>query len=167
MSRLGYLTERVVYESYAKPYVEKVATELGIAVVGPFLEKPVTEAEIRRVLSAMSKGHVDAVYVHDIAEVWVHTPMVIRLAQEFRLPAIYVYRYFAQIGGLMSYDYGLSDLGRIAADQIDRIFTGMKPGDIPIYQQQKFTLSINLKTANAVGLTIPTSLLASADEVIE
>ena len=158
---------RAVYESYGKPYVEKVAKELGITVVGPFLEKPVTELEVRRVLAAMSEERVDAVYVNDLVEVWVNTPLVVRLAREFRLPAIYVYRYWTQIGGLMSYDYGLSDLGRIAADQIDQILKGMKPGDIPIYQQQKFTLSINLKTANALGLTIPTSLFASADEVIE
>jgi putative tryptophan/tyrosine transport system substrate-binding protein len=167
MSRVGILTVRLVYESLGKPYVEKLAKELGITVVGPFLEKPVTEAEIRRVLAAMSEDRVDALYVSDLAEVWVHTPLAIRLVQEYRLPAIYVYRFCAQIGGLMAYDQGLSDMGRVLADQIDEVLKGAKPGDIPVWQAQKFTLSINLKTAKTLGLTIPTSLLAGADEVIE
>jgi putative tryptophan/tyrosine transport system substrate-binding protein len=99
--------------------------------------------------------------------VFVHAPLIVELAQKYRLPAVYAYRYHAQIGGLMAYDYGISDLGRIMADQIDQILQGRKPGDIPIYQAAKFTLTINMKTAKALGLIVPSSLLAQADEVIE
>ncbi len=115
----------------------------------------------------MSEAHADALYVPAEPEVFVKTPLAIELAQESRLPAVYLYRYWAQIGGLMAYDYGLGDTGRIFAGQIDQILKGTKPGDIPVYLAQHFTLSINLKTANALGLTVPPSLLAQADEVIE
>jgi putative tryptophan/tyrosine transport system substrate-binding protein len=167
MSKVGLLAARANWEGLDKPVFEKFAKELGIAVVGPFVERPATEAEIRRVFAAMSGEHVDALYVTGDVEVWIHMPLVIRLAQQFRLPAIYVYRYWARIGGLMAYDYGLSDFGRIAADQIDQILKGRKPGDIPIWEAQKFTLTINLKSANALGLTVPPSLLTGADGVIE
>jgi putative tryptophan/tyrosine transport system substrate-binding protein len=162
MSRVGFLVV-----GWSRGELEKYLTDLGIALVGPFVKRPATEAEIRRVIAAMSKERADALYVAGEPEVWVNMPLVIQIAQEFRLPAVYIYRYWAQIGGLMAYDWGISDMGRIIADQIDQILRGTKAGDIPIYMAQKFTLSINLKTANALGLTVPPSLLASADEVIE
>jgi putative tryptophan/tyrosine transport system substrate-binding protein len=167
MSTVGVLTVRVAWERFYRTGFEKLAPELGIAVVGAVLEQPVTEEEFRRVFTAMLKEHADALYVTETAEVFIHAPLVIELAQKYRLPAVYNYRYHAQIGGLMAYDYGLSDLGRIVADQIDQILKGTKPGDIPIYQAAKFTLTINMKTAMALGLTVPSSLLAHADEVIE
>jgi putative tryptophan/tyrosine transport system substrate-binding protein len=167
MSTVGVLTVRVGWERFYRTGFEKLAQGLGIAVVGPFLEKPVTEEEFRRVFAAMLKGRADAVYVTENSEVFIHAPLVIELAQKYRLPAVYNYRYHAQIGGLMAYDYGLSDLGRIVANQIDQILKGTKPGDIPIYQAEKYTLTINLKTAKTLGLTVPPSLLARADEVIE
>jgi putative tryptophan/tyrosine transport system substrate-binding protein len=126
---------------------------------------PVTEGEIRQTLAAMSKEGVGGVYVG--ADVWMSTPLVVQLAQEFRLPAVYIYSYFAQIGGLMAYDYGLTDIGGIVADQIGQILKGAKPSDIPVYQALKFTLTINLKTARALGLIVPQTLLVRADEVIE
>jgi putative tryptophan/tyrosine transport system substrate-binding protein len=167
MSTVGVLTVRVAWEGFYRTGFEKLAQELGIAVVGPFLEKPVTEEEFRRVFAAMLNERADAVYVTENSEVFIHAPLVIEQAQKYRLPAVYNYRYHAQIGGLMAYDYGLSDLGRIVADQIDQILKGTKPGDIAIYQAQSFTLTINLQTAKALGLTVPPSLLARADEVIE
>jgi putative tryptophan/tyrosine transport system substrate-binding protein len=167
MSRVGFLATRYSWDGFFRAPVETAAKQLGISVIGPFLELPVTEAELRQTIAAMSKGGANALFATDVVEVFVNAPLVIQLAQEYRLPAIYGYRYFAKIGGLVAYDYGLSDLGRIAADQIGKILDGMKPGDIPIYQAEKFTLSINLNTARALGITIPPSLLARADEVIE
>jgi putative tryptophan/tyrosine transport system substrate-binding protein len=166
MSRLGIVTLKLYWER-AKTPVEKFANDLGIAVVGPFLERPVTDTEIRRVLAAMSEERVQALDVIHVSEVFSHTPLIVQLAKEYRLPSVYFYRYFAQIGGLMAYDYGLSDLGGIIADQIDQILKGTKPGDIPIYQAQNYKLSINLNTAKALGITVPQSLLARADEVFE
>ena len=167
MSTVGVLATRVAWENFYRTGFEKLARELGIAVVGSVLETPVTEAEFPLVFAALLKERADALYVTETTEVFIHAPLVIELAERYRLPAIYNYRYHAQIGGLMAYDYGLSDLGRIVADQIDQILKGTKPGDIPIYQAEKFTLTINLQTANALSLTVPSSLLVRADEVIE
>ena len=96
-----------------------------------------------------------------------HYQLIVKLAQRYRLPAMYPFRVFADAGGLMTYMADIADLGRQLADDVRQIFDGAKPGDIPIYRATKFQLIINLKTANALGLTLPRSLLLLADEVIE
>jgi putative ABC transport system substrate-binding protein len=83
------------------------------------------------------------------------------------LPAVYPWREAVEVGGLLSYGPDFRDLARCAAAYVDRIFNGAKPGDIPIEQPTKFELVISLKTAKALGLTIPPSLLLRADQVIE
>jgi len=83
------------------------------------------------------------------------------------LPAMYGSRDYVEVGGLMSYASDLGELGRRMADDVHEILNGVKPGDIPIYQATRFELVINLKTAKALGLTIPPTLLGTADEVIE
>jgi putative tryptophan/tyrosine transport system substrate-binding protein len=164
VSTVGFLATQETWDRDFKPNIEKVAKPLGITVVGPFLVSLET-AELRRIFAVMSKEHVDALNV--TADLWRDMPQVIQLAQEFRLPATYPNSYFAQIGGLMAYSFDIPELGRIAANQIDQILKGTQAGDIPIYQAEKFTLTINMKTAKALGLTVPPSLLARADEVIE
>ena len=84
-----------------------------------------------------------------------------------RLPSIYEDKHYVEVGGLMSYGPSFSDLFRRAASYVDRIFKGAKPGDLPIEQPTKFELVINLKTAKALGLTIPPALLLRADQTIE
>jgi putative tryptophan/tyrosine transport system substrate-binding protein len=163
-SKVGFLATREIWKSI-NTGLEKAAKRLGVTVVDLFLETPVSEATVRRFFEEVSKERVDALYV--TGSVWAFMPLVIQLAQAYRLPAMYIYSYFAQVGGLIAYDIGISDLGRVLADQIANILRGTKPGDIPIYQAEKFTLTINMKTAKALGLTVSPSLLTGADVVIE
>jgi len=84
-----------------------------------------------------------------------------------RLPAIYAYPEFAEAGGLISYSPDFDDLFRQAATYVDKVLRGTKPGDLPVQQASKFKMVVNLKTAEALGLTVPPMILAQADEVIE
>ena len=89
------------------------------------------------------------------------------LAARSRLPAVYGVREFAEVGGLMSYGPNIADQFRRAATYVDKILKGAKPGDLPIEQPTKFELVVNLKAAKALGLTIPSSVLQRADQVID
>jgi putative tryptophan/tyrosine transport system substrate-binding protein len=96
-----------------------------------------------------------------------HRELIVSLATRYRLPNIYAFRSYAAAGGLASYGPDPNDELRRAADYVDRILKGEKPGDLPVQAPTKYNLVINLKTAKSLGLTIPPSLLARADEVIE
>jgi len=96
-----------------------------------------------------------------------HSRLIIGLAARHRLPAMYTYRFSTSEGGLMSYDTDLTDQYRRAAFYVDRILKGERAGDLPVQLPTKYDLVVNLKTAKALGLTIPLALLASADEVID
>ena len=89
------------------------------------------------------------------------------MAARYRLPAVYPFRFLAELGGLLSYGVDLSDHFRRAATYADRILKGEKPGDLPVQAPTKYDLVINMTTARALGLTVPDTLLARADEVIE
>jgi putative tryptophan/tyrosine transport system substrate-binding protein len=113
------------------------------------------------------KDRADALYVVGDALVMTHRIRINTLALTARVPTMHVVRELVEVGGLMSYGANFSDLFRRAADYVDKILRGGKPGDIPVEQPTKFDLVINLTTARALGLTVPPTLLARADEVIE
>ena len=97
----------------------------------------------------------------------VHRDLIISLTAQFRIPAIYPYRYFAEAGGLVSYGVDAIDQFRRASEYVSRILHGAKPADLPVQAPTKFELVINLRTAKALGLVIPKILLAGAEQVLE
>ena len=125
------------------------------------------EPEYRRVFGDLQRQHAEALLVSDDAVLFAHTSLIIDLVQQARLPALFPYREFVTVGGLMAYAIDVHDMWANAARYADMVLKGTKPDEIPVYQVHKFTTIINLKTAKALGITIPPTLLARADEVIE
>ena len=114
-----------------------------------------------------TKDHAGAVFVMNSAVLFRERAQIAQLAVKHRLPTMSALREYPEAGGLMSYGTNLPDMVRRAAAYVDKIFKGAKPGDLPMEQPTKFELIINLKTAKALGLTIPPSVLARADEIIQ
>ncbi len=153
---------------YAEPMLEadrvkSTAQALGLeaARLGIWGSQDITPA-----LEAL-KGKADALYVVSDALIAANRTRIIRLALDEHLPTILSYDDYVEAGGLMSYGPNYADMFRRAADMVDKILHGTKPGDIPVEQPTKFDFAINVKTATALGLVIPPTLLAAADEVIE
>jgi putative ABC transport system substrate-binding protein len=144
----------------------------GAEVAGRGLGVPLQFVEARgpadfdRAFSDMTRAHAGALTVLGSAMFFNERRRLVALAAKHRLPAMYGLREYVDAGGLMSYGPNVADLFRRAATYVDKILKGAKPGDLPVEQPTKFDLVINLKTAKALGLTIPPSLLGRADEVI-
>src|SRR5262249_28285213 len=146
--------------------MRKAADRLGITLLGPPLETPVNGPEVQRVMAAMVQQGADAIVVSESGENWPWRQLIVEKAAKYRLPAIYGYRDDVALGGLMAYSIDWADMG-LHAGIIDQILKGAKPADVPIYQAIGWKLIINLKTAKALGIEIPGSILIRADEVIE
>jgi putative ABC transport system substrate-binding protein len=166
-SRVAWLSSRSLREDAPYVALREAAQKLKISLVGPQLEPPLQQTEYRRVFAALSNVGAEAVIVTAQPENITNRQLIVELAEQARLPAMYPYREFTHIGGLISYGVDLPDLFRHMADQVDQILRGTKPNDIPFYQPTKFELTINLKTAKALSITVPPTLLIAADEVIE
>jgi putative ABC transport system substrate-binding protein len=123
--------------------------------------------EIERGVTAFARGGNGGLILTGSAFANVHRELIINLAARHRLPAVYAYRSFVTAGGLMSYGSDSIEPYRRAASYVDRILKGEKPADLPVQAPTKYELVVNLKTAKALGLTVPNTLLATADEVIE
>jgi putative ABC transport system substrate-binding protein len=123
--------------------------------------------EIERAIAAFARSSNGGLIVTGSALTAVHRDLIVTLAARHRLPAVYPFRYFAASGGMISYGPNSTDPYRRAAGYIDRILKGEKPADLPVQAPTKYELAINLKTAKALGLEIPATVLARADEVIE
>jgi putative tryptophan/tyrosine transport system substrate-binding protein len=144
--------------------IEATAPSFGVRLTPADVPGP---DEIGRVIEAFAREPNGGLIVLPSPITIVHRELITALAARHRLPAAYVFRFFVTGGGLVSYGIDPADQARQAADYVDRILKGEKPADLPIQQPTKFELVINLKTARALGLEVPQSLLARADEVIE
>ena len=139
---------------------------LGISLTDIVLQES-TPSEYQRVFAEIPKDRPDAMIVSGISELFPYRQLIAELAEKSRLPAMYPFRDYVEVGGLMAYGTDLAELWRRLADDVHQVLNGAKPGDIPVYQPTKFEFLLNLKAAKALGLTIPPAVLASADEVIE
>jgi len=144
--------------------VEKAAPSFAVKPIAT----PIHDiADIERAISAFAHDSNGGLVVLPSTFLVAHRQLIFEKAVQYRLPAIYGFRFFAVDGGLMSYGVDVSDLFRRSASYVDRILKGKKPGDLPVQAPTKYQLVINLKTAKAIGLNVPPTLLTRADEVIE
>jgi putative ABC transport system substrate-binding protein len=143
--------------------IPRTARSMGVAL--PVVEATTAE-ELDIAFASAAAQHADAIMVFADPLTNFQAPRVVALAAEHHLPASYLFRQFAN-GGLVVYGPHLADLFHRAGGYVDKILKGTKPSDLPVEQPTKFELVINMKTAKALGLTVPPSLLVRADEVIE
>ncbi|MGB9041785.1 MAG: ABC transporter substrate-binding protein, partial [Pseudolabrys sp.] len=144
--------------------IQSVAPSLGMDVSAINLRDA---AEIERGIAAFARSANGGLILTASALSVVHRDLIVTLAARHKLPAVYYRRQYVTGGGLISYGPDIVEQNRRAAGYVDRILKGEKPADLPVQAPTKYELLVNLKTAKALGLTLPTSLLARADEVIE
>ena len=167
LAKLAYLTLRVQWDAIQGVGVRAASETTGVPIASLLLELPTSNATYRAAILGASNEGANAIYVGDGPDVLANRALIVDLIAQTRLPAMHPFRELVEIGGLMAYSFDLVELNKRVASNIDAILRGANPGEIPYYQASKFELSINLKTARALDLTVPTSLLASADEVFE
>ena len=165
-TKAAFLGMRGGWEGASGQVLRDAAAQLGISLTFT-LPAQGTPTEIERVFAAIEQERPDALLVSGEGDLYANRQLIAELSVKKRLPTICPYRDHVEAGALMGYAVDLAELLRRMADDVHRILKGDKPGDIPIYQPTKFELLINLKTARALGLTIPPTLIARADEVIE
>ena len=165
IARAGFIIDpRTGYWPHHLREIEATAAPLAIKLVPSPIEDA---ADIQRVIEAIASEPNSGLVVAPTATTSVHRNLIIGLAARHRLPAIYPHRVFVTAGGLMSYATDDVEMYHQAASYVDRILKGTKPADLPVQAPTKYELVINLKTAKTLGITVPQSMLAAADEVIE
>jgi putative ABC transport system substrate-binding protein len=168
MSKLGCLALRLSWNGpVSGPAIRAAAETAGLPLAVSLVEFGASEADYRAAVGSFSRDGADAVMVVDSPEVDQNSSLIAKLVGDAKLPAIFTHPAHVEAGGLMAYSFDLIELYKHVANAIDAILRGAKPGDIPIYQVTRFELSINLKTAKQLGLSVPPALVASADTVIE
>jgi putative tryptophan/tyrosine transport system substrate-binding protein len=141
------------------------APSLAIEIVSSPIEN--SASDIERVLDAFGRIPNGALVLAPDGTTIQHRDLVVALAAKHRLPAVYPFDFFVKAGGLMSYGTDQNDMFRLAASYVDRILRGDKPSELPVQAPTRFEMSLNLKTAKAMGLTVPPGLIVAADEVID
>jgi len=166
LSTLAFLGKRESWDGPGAQQWREAGQRLGVSVVGMVLDAS-TPSEYQRLFGAVAKDRPDAIAVSEAGDQFAHRQLIVDLAAKNRLPAMYPYRDYVDLGGLMAYATDLTEAGRGMAAQVHEILNGAKPGDIPVRQATRYQLVINLRAAEAIGLAVPRAILALADEVIE
>jgi len=146
---------------------DEVSKETGITIIGAPFESQLNEKNFRQVIADAVSAGADCLYVSPAPETLAHRRLIADLAIEWKLPSIAIFREYIEAGGLLGYGPDIVDTYSRATGYLDRIYKGADPAVMPFQQPSKFDLTVNLKTANALGLTVPPSLLAIADYVFE
>ena len=172
LKEIAPLTKRiaVIFNPDTAPYTQRYLPAFEDAARSLAAE-PITvpvrsDAEIEGAVAALAQSKGGLIVMTDPFTA-VHRKAVVSLTTRYRVPAVYPYRLFTAEGGLISYGVDIPDLFRRSASYVDRVLRGAKPGDLPVQEPTKFNLVINLKTAQAIGVELPRTILARADEVIE
>jgi putative ABC transport system substrate-binding protein len=166
LTKVGLLNIRILWERVERA-LRQPAKEINLAILGPPVDSPFNQAEYRRVIAAMVEDGADGLVVSGAAENRAQSRLIVELAEKNRLAAIYPFDIYTQLGGLLAYAVDLGEIGIGAAGYVRKILQGSKPSELPYYMPTKLRLTINLKAAKAIDLTVPPSLIARADEVIE
>jgi putative ABC transport system substrate-binding protein len=164
LSRIGGIVDPSSLEEASLKAAADAAKRRGIALLYMQVR---TESDLPKAFALIVGHRASAVMIFGGPYLWGFRAQIATLARKNALPTIYMYREGPDAGGLMSYGTSLTDNWRRAASYVDKILKGIKPADLPVEQPTTFELVINLKTAKALGLTIPPSLLSRADQVIE
>jgi putative tryptophan/tyrosine transport system substrate-binding protein len=150
--------------NYFLPTFEKAASSIGLKRVSA----PVKDvSDIEPTISSLAREPNSGLIVMSDVFFTIHSNLIVQLVEKYRLPTVYSFRFYVTNGGLIAYGTDITDLYRRASQYVDRILNGDNPGELPVQNPTKFELVINLKTAKTLGLTVPPTLLARADEVIE
>jgi len=167
----GVKRAEVMFNPVTAPYASSYLHSIESAALSSAVDvtaAPIRDgADIERTITALGREPGGSLIVLPDTFTDVHRDLIIALAARHRLPAVYPYRHFAAAGGLMIYGPDAAQMIGRTADYVDRILRGAKPAELPVQQPNKFELVVNLKTAKALGFTVPPTLLARADEVIE
>jgi putative ABC transport system substrate-binding protein len=167
ISRVAFVGSKADWASPMGHAVQRGGRALGLSLVLAEHPVSVTRRDYEAALAVVTRERVNALFVASGGPGFAYRQVLVEFAAKNRLPAVAPYREFPAAGGLMSYGPSLADLYRRAAGYVAKILNGAKPADLPIEQPTKFELVINLKTARSIGLTIPSAVLARADEVLE
>lgn len=167
MSRLAYVASRRAWDTFQGPPMRAAADAAKLSLIPRLVDYPATETDYRNAILAARSDGADALMIADSPEALQFRSTLAAAAAETRLPAIYTFQESVEAGGLIAYSFDLKELNHRAARNIDAILRGANPGEIPFYQVTRLILSVNLKTAKSLGITVPPAVLARADEAIE
>ncbi|NVN88720.1 MAG: ABC transporter substrate-binding protein [Rhodopseudomonas sp.] len=167
LGKLAFITARLVWEAVQGAAMRAAAGAAGVPLAEVLFEFPVSEAVFAAAIEQAVSSGANAIMVADLPDALAHRELIVKRIATTGLPAMYAFTESVEVGGLIAYSFDLAGLNKRVAADIDAILRGVSPGEIPYFQNTKFELSVNVKTAKALGLTVPATLLASADNVIE